>query len=175
MENQQEMEIKLWGYIDGFSTSDERSVVEELIHSNEAWRRKYEELLQFSSLLKNDIDLDAPSLRFTRNVMEDISKLHIARSASSYINKNIIYGIAGFFLTIFLGAIIYGIGQVDWSAGSQVGGSTTFNFNKIDFSPLFSNNYINAFMIVNIVLALMLLDRYLAHQKKGWKKENTPR
>ncbi|ULQ57021.1 hypothetical protein KJS94_02270 [Flavihumibacter rivuli] len=163
------MEAQLWEYIDGLATSEERSTIEQLIATNIEWRRKYEELLLLNNSLSSSVELEEPSMRFTRNVMEEISKYHIAPAAKSYINKKIIYGIAGFMLTIIVGALIYAIGQIDWSAASSSGGSLPFDLSKVDTSKVFNNNYLNAFMIVNIVAGLMLLDQYLSQQKKQWK------
>lgn len=165
------METRIWEYIDGSGAAAERSIIQQLISTNQEWRRKYEELLQVNASLKDSIDIDAPSMRFTVNVMEEISRFHIAPSATSYINKKIIYGIAGFFLTLILGFLVYAIAQIDWSVGSTTS-KLPFDLSKIDTSRILSNNYVNAFMIINIVLGLMLLDRYLAHQRKSWKKDN---
>lgn len=165
------METRIWEYIDGSGTAAERSIIQQLISTNQEWRRKYEELQQVNASLKDSIDIDAPSMRFTVNVMEEISRFHIAPSAKSYINKKIIFGIAGFFLTLILGFLVYAIAQIDWSVGTNTI-NLPFDIRKIDTSKILSNNYVNAFMIINIVLGLMLLDRYLAHQRKSWKKDN---
>jgi hypothetical protein len=165
------METQLWEYIDGLSGADERSFIEGLIATDAEWRKKYDELLSFNAALHQDIEIDQPSMRFTRNVMEEIGRHQIAPATGSYINKKIIYGIAGFFLTLIVGFLIYAIGQIDWSV-APANSTLPFNLPKIDTSKVFNNNYVNAFMIVNIVLGLMLLDRYLAQQRKHWKKED---
>ena len=41
-------------------------------------------------------ELEAPSMRFTVNVMDEIAHYQIAPATKSYINKNIIRGIGGF-------------------------------------------------------------------------------
>ena len=171
METPQNMDSRLWEYIDGMGSEAERSLIENLIATNQAWREKYHELMDFNSSLPELVDLEVPSMRFTRNVMEEIGRHHIAPSANSYINKRIIYGIAGFFLALITGFLIYAIGQIDWSVS---GGQSTLpiDFSKVNYSRVFSNNYVNAFMILNSVLGLMLLDRYLAQQRKGWKKQD---
>src|SRR3954465_9654687 len=92
-----EMEQRLWEYIDGISPIEERSVVETLIRENAQWRTLYQELLQVHQSL-TDIDLEQPSMRFTKNVMEEIAKHHIAPATKAYINKKVIWGIAAFFI-----------------------------------------------------------------------------
>ena len=166
---QHNMEAQLWEYIDGLSTPQERLFIEELLATNAEWRSKYKELLQFNENLEQTIELEEPSMRFTRNVMEAIATQHIAPAAKTYINKKIIYGIGGFMVSLILGILIYGLAQVEWSTGST-GNGGGFDLGRVDFSGLWNNNYLNAFMIINVVLGLMLLDRYLSFQKKDWRK-----
>ena len=159
------IEDRLWNYIDGVSEAEEKSAIEQLLESNIEWQRKYRELLEVHQLLHSS-ELEEPSLRFTKNVMEEIAKYHIAPATKSYINKRIIYGIGGFFVAMVIGFIIYGVGQIDWSTS----GSDTFNtsqyIDKVDYSKFFNNTYINIFMMINIVLGLGLLDWYLSNKKK---------
>ena len=169
MNTQQNMEERLWDFIDGTSSAEEKSFIEQLLKSNMEWRAKYKELLEVHSLMSNHIELDEPSMRFTQNVMEDISKYQIAPAAKSYINKKVIWGIGTFFLLSIVGFLIYGLGQVNWSS---VSGSsdliTGFNkdINKFDFSKLFNSTYTNAFLLINVILGLVLLDMYLGKKKK---------
>src|ERR1700730_5897233 len=72
MNEQQNMEDRLWDFIDGFSTTDEKSAIEKFVKSNFEWQRKYHELLEVHQLM-NSTELDAPSLRFSKNVMEEIT------------------------------------------------------------------------------------------------------
>src|SRR5215203_5175286 len=109
--NNLEIEQRLWEYIDGHATAEETTVVEMLILENKQWRDLYQELLQVNESLA-DIDLEQPSLRFTKNVMEEIAKFHIAPATKNYINNKIIWGIAAFFLLSIAGFLIYGITQI---------------------------------------------------------------
>ena len=159
------IEERLWNYIDGVASTEERSAIEQLLQSNLQWQRKYRELLDIHQLLQAS-ELDEPSLRFTRNVMEEIAKYLIAPATKTYINKKIIYGISGFFITMIIGFIIYGLGQIDWStAGNSNYTNLPVSLDKLDFSKFFNNTYVNIFMGINVVLGLMLLDRYLAKKK----------
>ena len=165
MNTQQQMEERLWSYIDGVSEADERSAIDKLLQSNVEWQSKYRELLDVHQLLKQT-ELEEPSLRFTRNVMEEIARAQIAPATKNYINKKIINALGAFFVTMVIGFLIYGFAQVDWSAASSNGKSIVpVDFGKLDFSKFFNNTYVNAFMMINIVLGLMLLDRYLTKKK----------
>lgn len=165
MNTQQQMEERLWSYIDGACEAGEKSAIEQLLESNVEWRAKYKELLDVHQLL-HSTELEEPSMRFTRNVMEEIAKLHIAPATKNYINKKIIYGIGAFFITMIVGFLVYGISQIDWSASGDSNNLIPVDFGKVNFGVFFNNTYVNMFMMLNVVLGLMLLDRYLANKKK---------
>ena len=163
MEQNEEMELRLWAYIDGIS--EEASVIGRLIAGNADWKAKYAELLEVHQMVQS-IDLEEPSLRFTRNVMEEISRLQIAPATKRYINTKIIWGIAAFFITVIVGFLVYGFSQIDWSAGNSNGSAIGVDLTSVDFSKMFNNTFVNLFMMLNVILGLMLLDRYL-----NWKKK----
>lgn len=156
-----DMEIRLWDYIDGISS--EATTVEKLIAENGEWRAKYNELLDLQSLVQS-VELEEPSLRFTRNVMEEIARTQIAPAAKTYINNKIIWGIASFFLTVILGFLMYGLSQLDWSSGA--GDTHSLDFTRVDYNKMFNNTFVNLFMMLNVVLGLMLLDHYLGAKRK---------
>jgi len=159
-----DMELRLWEYIDGLSTTEEKSVVETLIRENAEWRALYQELLQTHQSLAA-IDLEEPSMRFTKNVMEEIAKYQIAPAAKVYINQKIIWGIAAFFVLSILGFLVYGFGQIDWSAGNS-NSVLSVDLGKVDYGKIFNSTVMNVFMMVNAVLGLMLFDRFLNSKRK---------
>ncbi len=165
----EDMESCLWDYIDGSANEAERSAIEQLIAANSQWRIKYEELMEVHSLMKG-IELEQPSMRFAKNVMEEIAKFHIAPATKKYINQKIIWSIGIFFITVIVGFIVYGFSQVDWSADGSGNGVFGINFSEVDYSRMFNNTYINLFMMLNVVLGLMLLDRYLSNRNNQYKK-----
>ena len=166
--NTQNIDDRLWEYIDGQSSAEEKTTIEKLLESNPQWREKYHELMEVHQLAQSSA-LEEPSMRFTKNVMEEIAKYHIAPATKSYINNKIIWGIGAFFIVLIVGFLIYGFGQVDWNAKGDT--NLPVDLNKVDFSKLFSNTYMNIFMMINVVLGLMLLDRYFAAKRKKWQKE----
>ncbi|HVE60467.1 MAG TPA: hypothetical protein VNA26_01515 [Chitinophagaceae bacterium] len=157
------IQARLWDYIDGFSEQNETAAVKKLIDENEEWRATYDELLEVHQIL-SATELEAPPMRFTKNVMDEITKNHIAPATKNYINKNIIRSIAFFFITLIVGFILYGISQIDWSAGNS--NTSGIDFSQIDYSRVFNNTFVNIFMMLNVLLGLMLLDRYLDNKKK---------
>ena len=163
-----DMEARLWDYIDGQSSVDEKTVIEKLLESEQAWRTKYHELLEFHQLAQSS-SLEEPSMRFTKNVMEEIAKYHIAPATKKYINKKIIWGIASFFFALILGMLVYGFGQIDLSSGSN--SDLPFDLTKIDYNKFFNNSYLNIFLMISVVFGLFMLDRVLAFRKKNSQKE----
>jgi len=169
MNTDNNMEARLWEYIDGWCDADEKSVIEELIRQDKAWSGKYRELLDLKRLILSD-ELEQPSMRFTKNVMDEISRLHIAPAAKTYINKNIIRGLAIFFVSMIVGFLAYGFGQINFRSTGEsklpVDISKIDLPQNIDYSVFFNNNYVNAFMMLNMILGLFLLDQFLERKKK---------
>jgi hypothetical protein len=162
------IELRIWEYIDGISSAEERSAIEQLLVEHAAWREKYRELLSVHQML-DGTELEHPSMRFTRNVMEEIARLQIAPATKNYINKKIIWGIAAFFITVIVGFLGYGLSQIDWSAGTTGNEKVLgINFTEVDYSLVFNNNFVNGFIMLNILLGLFLLDRFLAQRKRKW-------
>jgi len=158
-----DMEARLWDYIDGIYGASEKALIEKLVNDNAEWRTRYHELLELHQLVLSS-ELEEPSMRFTKNVMEEISRLHIAPAAKSYINKKVIWGIGGTFIAMIVGFLIYAIAQINWSEGTS-DNSIGIDLSQIDYSKMFNNNLMNGFMMVNIVLGLIFLDRYLANKR----------
>lgn len=167
-ENKFTIDDRLWEYIDGASSGEEKSAIETLLATNQEWKEKYRELLEIQQLVLSS-SLEEPSLRFTKNVMEEIAKFQIAPATRSYINNKIIWGLGIFFITLVIGFLVYGFGQVDWNAKGD--NSLPIDISKVDFSKFFNNTYVNIFMMINVVLGLVLLDRYLALRNKKIQEE----
>ncbi|MGV3656628.1 MAG: hypothetical protein ACO1NX_01690, partial [Chitinophagaceae bacterium] len=60
--------------------------------------------------------------------------------------------------------------QVDWSVGSNTKSPIGLDFTQVDYSPIFSNTFVNIFMMANVILGLMLLDRVLSKKKEALQK-----
>jgi len=167
MNTELNMEDRLWEYIDGVSSHEEKSAIKKLLETNQQWKEKYHELFDLHQLVQSSA-LEEPSLRFTKNVMEEIAKYQIAPATKTYINNRIIWGIGAFLVVLVIGFLIYGFGQMDWKTSDS---SLPIDLTKIDYSKFFSNTYVNVFMMINVVLGLVLLDRYLESKKKNIQKE----
>lgn len=166
----EEMEARLWEYIDGLGSAEEQSAIEKLVAENAAWKAKYHELLELHQSI-NLVELEQPSLRFTKNVMEEIARLHITPATRQYINNKVIWGIAAFFITVIVSFLIYGFSQVNWTTADSANNDLVNKVVNADYSKMFNNTFVNVFMMLNVVLGLMLLDRYLSNKKKKLMEE----
>ncbi len=165
---QQNIETRLWDYIDGNASAEERTVIELLIRENAEWKAKYNEVLETHQWMQQ-VDLEEPSMRFTRNVMEEIAKYKIAPATKTYINGRIIWGIGGFFIAMIVGLIIYVVGQIQWDAAGTTNlpvDLSKVNESVTNVSSWYNSSYVTVFIMVNIVLGFVLLDRYLTNKKK---------
>ena len=152
-------EQRIWDYLDGTGTLQERELTERLIKSDPLYQQVYEECRSFNSLV-SEADQDEPSMGFTRNVMERINLEPVPASFKSLIDKRIIFGIAAFFLftiTALLGVLFY---QIDWSqtAGFKM---PEFMMPSIDTGKYLNSSYINIFFFVDIIIGLYLFDGFL--------------
>lgn len=176
MNTETPMEDRLWDYIDGRSAPTERSAIEDLLATNRQWQEKYNELLNVHRLLDAS-ELDAPSMRFTRNVMEEIARLHVAPATKTYINKNIIRGIGAFFLAMILGFTTFVLSQVKWTSHASSGRriinpdlSGLDKLNTIDLSKAVNAvnpAYVTVFILIAVVMMFVLLDIYLQRKKQS--------
>jgi hypothetical protein len=160
------MEEILWSYIDGSCTADEKKAIDILIAQDEAYRRKYDELLVLNQEFAN-MELDEPSMAFTYNVMESIRAEHAQQPLKAGIDKRIIKSIAGFFIVSILLLLIYVIsttpvGHVSFS------GHAALDIKLPDLKNYFNVHLLEAFFFFDLVLGLFLFDTYL--RKRGMSK-----
>lgn len=162
-----EMETRIWEYIDGHCSPAERAALAQKLADHPVWKSKYNELVSIHDMLQKE-ELEMPSMRFTKNVMEEITRFQVAPATKSYINKNVIRGISSFFLVMIAGLIIYFVGQIHWN-GSSTGNlvpAFSLDANKLNWSKILNNTYVNIFIGVNTILGLILLDKYMQGRKK---------
>lgn len=165
MPTEQHMEEQLWNYIDGLCNEAEKEMITRMIAGELVWRNKYQELLDIHQLMHHSLELEAPSMRFTQNVMESIAVHQITPATKNYINKKIIYGIGGFFLVMIAAILVYAFAQVNWTAtDSSNSFLAKYNFN---YSKFLNSTYLSLFMMANMILGLVLLDMWLGKKRKS--------
>lgn len=154
-----DIEQKIWDYLDGTCSEQERKLTAHLIESDPEYRSVYEEC-QSVHLDISATELDEPSMSFTRNVMEKLLMEPVPGLVRSLIDKRIIYGIAAFFLitiTGLLGILFY---QIDWSQ-SVSSGFADYLMPEIDASKYLNSTFINIFFFADIIVGLYLFDGFL--------------
>jgi hypothetical protein len=168
MDTHENMEERLWDFIDGTGAPEEQARVRKLISSDPAWERRYSDLMKVEEAMRLQ-ELDAPSLRFTKNVMEQIARYHVAPATKNYINKNVIRGITAFFLILITGILIYFFGQFHWSATPTDNLVPQYNIDagRLNWGKALNNTYVNVFILINVVLGFVLLDKFLQNRKKS--------
>ena len=163
----QQMEEKIWGYIDGTSSMEEVAFVEQMIAADATWRAKYSELKEINQLLKADMELEQPSLRFSMNVMDQLQGLQPAPATKQYINKTIIRSIAVFFILSIVGFLIYSFTLIDWSSPASTGEGYQLPSMSFDYKLFLNSTWLNVLLMLNVVMGLLYLDNYLRRKKKA--------
>lgn len=166
MNDELQIEMRLWDYIDGNINAAEKMQIEELLRIDARWQNAYKQLLQMNKMLQDDLELEEPSMRFTKNVMEEISKLKIAPATKNYINKKIINSIAAFFVLVIGGLLLYFLTQINWSSSGSNG--LPFDVSKLDISKYLNKQVLQIIVIINAVLALILVDKILLRKRASF-------
>jgi hypothetical protein len=159
------IEEELWNYIDGFCGPDEKLAIEAKIATDLSYQRVYQDLLAVHHQL-GQLDLDEPSMSFTRNVMEQVALEARPVVLQTKIDHRIVYTIGSLFILSILGIFGYAISLSDWNFSFAM---PTVN---LDTSKLFTPLTIQIFVFVDVTLLLIYLDSLLRKgklraQKKG--------
>ena len=152
MSEQEMMDRRLWDFIDGIADSDEIARIQSLIQVNEAWQQRYEELREIGLQLKQ-VSLAQPSMRFSKNVMEQIYLLPAVLPLRTRINKWVFRCITGTFLLFIAGLLLYSFTSVSWH------NSNTIATRVRSFWP--ANLPLPAMIAANVLLLLIMADKIL--------------
>lgn len=165
MAQEQNIDVQIWEYIDGSCSAAEKQRVADLIARDEAWAETYRELSALHLSLAEAAETEQPSLRFTKNVMEQVERTQMAPTIKKYINPIVVKGIAAVFVAGVITAFAYAVhtGSADHTQVSSH--SYTMPDININYTVLFSGPVFNAIVMVNIILALLLIDKLLRRKK----------
>ncbi|RYE18845.1 MAG: hypothetical protein EOP51_21100 [Sphingobacteriales bacterium] len=152
-----EVDIELlWLYVDGQCSEADQLLVNQLLANNAHWQQAYHEIIAFEQTLSNSSDLEQPSMRFTKNVMDAVQAEGFAHKKAG--NRLVwVFGTIMSMLTIVL--VITGFTDIDWAAGKSV---WSFSQVQIDRSKI-----VFITLAINTVLALVLLDTLLKRKRPG--------
>ena len=115
---------------------------------------------ELTELLKG-MELEVPSMSFTRNVIEQVKLEKPPVSLKTRVDNRIIYGIAAIFGVFIAGVIIYAIAN------------TTASYKlpelKVDFSEAVGKTltpgFLIAFLFVDVIIALVYFDSILRRKR----------
>lgn len=149
-------ERELWNYIDGTCTPQERKAAEDRIGSDPVVAELYRELLAVDAALAG-LEPEHPSMGFTRKVMEAVREGD--RPVPVTIDKRLVIGIAAFFGTVFLVFFCVLLFSADRTAEPAYF-RTELSVPPAVYRTVFSPNYLVAFLMADVVLALYILDGF---------------
>lgn len=150
------MEEKLWDYIDGFCTEEERKAISILIETDEIFRQKYLELKAFQENLAS-LDIEEPAMNFTFNVMESVKQEKILKPLQTVVDQRIIFGIAAFFIGCIVLLLGYVFMQINWHSSTQIN-VPIIKLPTINAS--FSSILLKGFLFFDLILGLFFADHY---------------
>jgi hypothetical protein len=150
------IEQQLWDYIDGTLAEAAKKAIEEKIASDPEIKSQYEDLLKLNSVL-GALDLDEPSMSFTRNVMESVAAEPAPIALKTKVNSRIIYTIGGFFVLSLLGIL----GYVFYQAKASFTGFTFPEKFNINLDQYITPTTLYTFLFVDLVIGLIFLDQFL--------------
>lgn len=153
------IEEKLWSYIDGTCSGEDKKAIDILIERDDVYKRKYQELLVLNQELSN-FELEEPSMAFTYNVMEAIRAEHAQQPLKAGINKRIIKGISGFFIVSITLLLILAISNVH-TGSANISVHLPDSLRLPDIKNYLSKPVLEGFLFFDIVLGLFLFDAWL--------------
>jgi anti-sigma factor RsiW len=159
------MEDRLWDFIDGRTTPAERAAVEALIENDPAWAKAYRAFAEVNVWL-GEADLEVPSLRFTKNIMEAVEKKAIARPTSTYISKRLLRGVALFFGGMILAAtgLVLWIWKPDTTPSKAIVKMPTFALPSYSFQvPAY---LVSGCVLLLVIAGFIFLDAFLHGKRK---------
>ena len=160
-----EIEEKLWNYIDGDCTAEERTQIEARLLVDGQYQKVYEELLSVNKALEH-LEFEEPSMSFNRNVMDQVNLEIKPVALKTKVDNRIVYGIMAFFIISMLGIFGYVITQSDFSLSASL---SKINI-QFDTEKLITPTFFKVFLVIDVVLILLFIDNYLRKgltQKKG--------
>jgi len=157
------IEEQLWDYIDGNLSISETKIIEDKINSDADFKLLYKELLNLD-LSFSKVELDEPSMSFTRNVMESVALEAAPVAMKTKVNTSIIYGIGGFFIVSLMAIFGYVLFNADIKFSDlDLKLNTDFNLDKY-ITPTMLYSFLFADLVLGLVFIDYLLRKKIAHR-----------
>ena len=157
-------EDRLWDYIDGTCSEEDRIAIEQLLKTDATGKRKYDDLFSLNQHLQS-MELDEPSMGFKNRVMEQVLASPHPSVLKTRVDQRIIYGIAAFFIITIGGVLGYTFSKMNWGSPSGYN-LPTVKMPEVNWSLFTNPTYTLFFLSVNMVLGLYLVDKYIHARRK---------
>ena len=138
----------MWEVIDGIATPEIQQKHEQLMLIDAEYAAEYQQYALLDQQLYK-LDLEIPSMRFTENVIDDV--LHIKKSEKKKDWTPVIFLSA----MVALSALVAVIFSTFSTSSNSVINNNTEGFLSFVSNPL----VINSFLVLNIILILLIVDR----------------
>jgi hypothetical protein len=166
------MEERIQAYINGECNDADRITVEHKIAGDKVWREQYQAMLSVHELLLSGLEPMEPSMRFSKNVMDEIAGLTIARPARQFINPWIFRITGGILGTFLLAILVYSFSLADFSSGAsdtKLPALPTIQVPEVNWT-----NFLGQGTTLMLFMVCTILGLYIADKLLGKKLLNHP-
>lgn len=160
------IEEQLWNYIDGNCNFAEKIEIEAKIKADLQYSTTYKELLLVNNELSN-LELEEPSMSFTRNVMEQVNLELKPVALKTKVDNRIIYSIGAIFILSIVAIFGYVVATADLNFKFNL---TQLNFDLYE-TKIINPTSIRIFLMVDLVLILIYIDSFLRKRKDTTQKK----
>lgn len=150
------IEQQLWDYIDGNLNEIQRKNIEEIIEKDATVKLQYEELLNLN-LAFSELELDEPSMSFTRNVIEMVALEPAPVSLKTKVDNRIIFGIGGFFVLSILSLL----GYILYNSSFSLPDFSKYFTTEFNLDKYITPTAMYVFIGFDIVIGLIFMDYFL--------------
>lgn len=154
----QEFENKLQHYLDGTLSPDERTSFERMLGENELMRGRLEEIKIADAGLRQ-LRLENPSMNFTATVMKRLDQ-YPARTGLSI--RNGLFLLGGMLIVTAIAVVLLNSGVFNDQSSfdlNQLTLTQKYIKQSLPSIPLDGKIIVNAIILLNLALALVVLDR----------------
>jgi len=166
MNQRKDIEQQIWDYLDGLCTSEDSVRIAKLIEVDPEWTMVFDEVVELQDTLKDNLELEHPSMRFTKNVMEAVLATNAVKLSNKYINPSVIRGIAAVFIVAILGSLVFSAATVHWGGASRYK-LPTYKMPEFSLSGIFTGPVVNVILGLQVVLALVVTDMILKKRRQN--------
>lgn len=163
------MEERIQDYLDGICSQSEAAEVLNKINTDGEWKERYEALQAVHTLLAHDLETMQPSMRFTKNVMEEVSGLTIAKPVRLRNNPWIFRSAGGILGTLLLYVMVQMFGQIDLSSAGKSSPipMPTVSMPEVNWGQYLGGGTTLLLFMICTVLGFVLLDKWLTSRRKA--------